>query len=79
MEAPAHNLNSLFEQLGLSAEQNAIEEFIQAHRPLPSELALSEAPFWTAAQAAFLREEMLKDADWAEVIDQLNAELHGSA
>ena len=38
--------------------------------------ALSEAAFWTPAQAAFLREEILNDADWAEVIDQLNAELH---
>lgn len=76
MEAPAHTLNNLFAQLGLSAEPNAIEEFIEAHRPLASGVALHEAPFWTPAQASFLREEVLNDADWAEVIDQLNTELH---
>ncbi len=79
MEAPLHTLDNLFAQLGLSSEPNAIEEFIEAHRPLASGLALHEAPFWTPAQAAFLREEVQNDADWAEVIDQLNAELHGSS
>jgi hypothetical protein len=37
---------------------------------------LSEAPFWTTAQASFLHEEILNDADLAEVIDQLNTRLH---
>jgi hypothetical protein len=46
------------------------------HSPLATYVLLSEAPFWTNAQAAFLREEILNDADWAEVIDQLNARLH---
>lgn len=76
MEAPSHTLSNLFAQLGLSGEAQAIAAFIQNHRPLPSALALPDAPFWTLAQAAFLREEMLNDADWAEVIDQLNTELH---
>jgi hypothetical protein len=39
---------------------------------------LSDAPFWTPSQAAFLREEILEDADWASVIDELNVDLHGS-
>ncbi|MBW4964577.1 DUF2789 family protein, partial [Sulfitobacter sp. CW3] len=28
--------------------------------------------FWTDSQKAFLREEILDDADWAEVVDELN-------
>lgn len=76
MEASIHTLNNLFAQLGLSADQGAIEHFIKTHRPLATDILLSDAAFWTPAQAAFLREEILNDADWAEVIDQLNAELH---
>lgn len=76
MEASTHTLNNLFAQLGLPADDVAIESFIKTHQHLAGHLTLAEAPFWTAAQAAFLREEILKDADWAEVIDQLNARLH---
>jgi hypothetical protein len=76
MESTNHTLNNLFAQLGLPSEEVAIDDFIDAHRPLATDVLLSDAPFWTAAQASFLREEILKDADWAEVIDQLNAKLH---
>lgn len=75
MESPTHNINNLFRQLGLASDDASIAHFIQNHRA-ESNVVLSEALFWTPAQAAFLREEILKDADWAEVIDQLNAELH---
>ncbi len=71
-----HTLNNLFAQLGLPSDDAAIQSFIKTHQHLASSLSLSEASFWTSAQAAFLREEILKDADWAEVIDQLNASLH---
>ena len=76
MEAPMHSINNLFAQLGLPSEQAAKEHFNKTQRPLPTSVALPDAPFWTPAQASFLREEILMDADWAEVIDQLNAELH---
>lgn len=76
MESSTHTLNNLFAQLGLPSEDAAIQSFIQTHNHLAGNLTLSEAPFWTPTQAAFLREEILKDADWAEVIDQLNARLH---
>jgi len=76
MEAPMHSLNHLFAQLGLDSDDAAIAKFIQAHGPLQHKTVLSEASFWTPAQAAFLREEISKDADWAEVIDELNALLH---
>ena len=76
MEAPIHTMSNLFAQLGLPSEQASIDHFIETHRPLATSILLSEAPFWTPAQATFLSEELLEDADWAEVIDELNAELH---
>ena len=76
MESTMHTLNNLFAQLGLPSDDAAIESFIKSHRYLATSLSLSEAPFWTPAQAAFLGEEIINDADWAEVIDQLNALLH---
>lgn len=77
MEPPMHTINNLFAQLGLASDDASIAQFIQTHRAA-RDVALSEAAFWTPAQAAFLREEILNDADWAEVIDQLNAALHAS-
>ena len=76
MESSIHTLNNLFAQLGLPSDDSAIEDFIKTHQHLAGDLTLSEAPFWSTAQAAFLRGEILKDADWAEVIDQLNVRLH---
>lgn len=75
MEAPIHSMKNLFAQLGLPSDSDAIERFIASHSPLPDDVPLADAPFWTPAQAAFLREEILEDADWAEVVDQLNASL----
>jgi hypothetical protein len=79
METQTHDLNSLFAQLGLPAEPPAIDGFVAAHGPLPAGMLLHEAPFWTRGQAAFLREGILDDSDWAEVIDALNEMLHGKA
>jgi len=76
MEKPVHNLNSLFAQLGLPDDNASIGRFIELHRPLPEAMRLPDAPFWSKAQATFLREELLEDADWAMVIDELNVELH---
>ena len=71
-----HSINNLFAQLGLPSDQAAVENFIKTHSPMATDVVLSDAPFWTPAQASFLCEEILKDADWAEVIDELNARLH---
>ena len=72
MQEPTHSLPSLFKQLGLPSEPADIEKFVSSHSPLKPELKLHEAFFWTPAQAAFLRDEINEDADWAEVVDQLN-------
>ena len=42
---------------------------------LPDSLPLADAPFWTPAQAALLREALNQDADWAEAADELAARL----
>ena len=77
MESPMHSMKNLFAQLGLPSDDASIDRFIATHAPLPETVALADAPFWTSSQAAFLREEIREDADWAEVVDQLNLRLHG--
>ncbi|GIZ10950.1 DUF2789 family protein [Pseudomonas sp. NCCP-436] len=63
MQQPVHDLPALFKQLGLANEPAAIEAFIRRHAPLPDNCRLADAPFWSPVQAAFLREEILEDAD----------------
>lgn len=75
MEPAIHRLSDLFRQLGLPEDHASIERFILQHRPLASDVALAEAPFWCQAQAEFLRQELVEDADWAELVDQLNTRL----
>ncbi|WP_395599634.1 DUF2789 domain-containing protein [Pseudomonas sp. A1437] len=72
MENPNHSLPSLFKQLGLDNDPVSIDQFIATHSPLKPELHLADAFFWSKSQADFLRDEILDDADWAEVVDQLN-------
>jgi hypothetical protein len=70
-----HTMTTLFDQLGLRSDQEAIESFVAAHKPLPEGIRLHRAPFWSKAQSEFLRDELLEDADWAAVIDELDSEL----
>ncbi|VVQ21935.1 hypothetical protein PS925_05046 [Pseudomonas fluorescens] len=72
MERPTHSLPSLFKQLGLPDDPVNIDKFIATHSPLKPDLHLADAFFWTKSQAEFLRDEILDDADWAEVVDQLD-------
>ncbi|ABA71913.1 MULTISPECIES: DUF2789 domain-containing protein [Pseudomonas] len=75
MENPTHSLPSLFKQLGLDNDPVSIDQFIATHSPLKPELHLCDAFFWSKSQADFLRDEILDDADWAEVVDQLDVML----
>lgn len=75
MNSPTYSFSELFEQLGLPASDEEIRQFLAQHHPLPTEVLLPNAPFWSPAQATFLREELLKDADWAIAIDHLNVSL----
>ncbi len=75
MEHPDHPFTELFEQLGLASDPASIKRFIDRHAPIPDEIALADAPCWNEGQAEFLREAIEEDADWAEVVDHLNASL----
>jgi maleylacetoacetate isomerase len=71
MESQFHNLTDLFEQLGLPADPASIDAFINAHRPLMAGARLCDAPFWSPAQAQFLRDDLRADADWSAAADAL--------
>ncbi len=75
MEQSFHRFSDLFSQLGLRTDAAGIGAFLMEHSPLPDDVLLADASFWTPAQAELLREELLEDADWAEVVDQLNVAL----
>jgi hypothetical protein len=75
MQSPTHNLPALFKQLGLPDDAESIDKFVATHSPLKPELHLADAFFWSQSQADLLRAEILVDADWAEVVDQLDVML----
>lgn len=70
-----YTLKDLFAKLGLPNTDQAIDAFIESHRPLPQAEPLASASFWTTEQAAFLREARQDYSDWAEVVDELNCML----
>ncbi|MDY6798824.1 MAG: DUF2789 domain-containing protein [Pseudomonadota bacterium] len=75
MDTSKHSLNTLFEQLGMPSDNASIEKFVAQHSPLPREIALQDAPFWSESQSHFLEEGLEEDSDWAEIIDELDAML----
>jgi hypothetical protein len=75
MDTTKHTLTTLFEQLGLPSDQASIEDFIAKYSPLPAEIALQDAPFWSDSQSGFLEEGLEEDSDWAEIIDELDARM----
>ncbi|NOQ68980.1 MAG: DUF2789 family protein, partial [Gammaproteobacteria bacterium] len=70
--------SELFKQLGLGSNHEEIEGFLREHAPLSTGILLSDAPFWSPAQAAFLREARESDSDWSEVVDALNVALRAT-
>ncbi len=74
MDSQFHTMENLFLQLGLDNDPLAIRRFVDIHR-LHEHETIENAPFWTPAQAAFISECLSDDSDWAEVVDQLNAQL----
>ena len=67
-----HNVSELFTQLGLPADAQGVQWFLATHAPLAANIRLSDAPFWTPAQAALLQEKFLEDAKWEHAVDELN-------
>lgn len=76
MEKHAHSMSNLFAQLGQPFDSLAINRFITANKPMAGALRLHEAVFWNASQSEFLQQAISDDADWAEVAEALNSELH---
>lgn len=76
MDTSTHTLSALFEQMGLPSDKDSIEQFIRTHQLFSREVPLHEASFWSESQAAFLRDAISDDSDWAEVVDELNTSLH---
>ena len=74
MDTSSHTMKALFAQLGLANSDVAIDNFIQNNH-LPDDIPLENAAFWSAGQAQFIREAIAEDADWAEVVDHLDAQL----
>lgn len=75
MEQHIHDIGSLFEQLGMDNSVEAINEFINKNNPVPGYVELHHAGFWNTAQSSFLKQAIDEDADWAQVVDQLDAML----
>jgi hypothetical protein len=75
MEAPIHSVVSLFDQLGLDSSKEGINEFITKNGKLSGNIELHKASFWNISQATFLKNMLDDDADWAEIVDQLDAML----
>ncbi|WP_396429710.1 DUF2789 family protein [Limnohabitans sp.] len=78
MDTSRHPFHELFAQMGLPCDAPSIAKFIQDHSPLPGHIALPDAEFWTPAQAEFLRETWLADAEWANQVDQLSEALRAN-
>lgn len=72
MDINSPTLNDLFAQLGLPDDNANIAAFIAAHKPLPHELTLIQAPWWTPSQAEFLKEAIADDAQWAIIVDEFD-------
>jgi hypothetical protein len=75
MYPPTHSIHSLFDQLGIDSSDQGIDAFVAEHGSLASNVKLHQADFWTEAQSAFLQQMTSEDADWAEIVDELDARL----
>lgn len=76
MELIAPDMTSLFAQLGEPNDAASIARFMDLHGHMRGHTNLHEAAFWSPSQAAFLRDAIAQDANWAPVVDALNAGLH---
>jgi hypothetical protein len=78
MDTTESNMTNLFLQLGLPEGKDEIAAFIRSHQ-LPEDVRVSEAEYWNDGQRQFLREQLVVDADWAIIVDELSEALHADA
>jgi hypothetical protein len=76
MELLAPTMTCLFAQLGEADDAIAIAHFIERNGQLAGGTHMYEAHCWSASQATFLHDAIAQDANWAPVVDELNALLH---
>ncbi len=76
MDSHVHTMSDLFAQLGLPDQPEQIDHFIESEGPLDPNTHVADADLWSESQAAFLKEALQNDSDWAELVDQLNMDLH---
>jgi hypothetical protein len=79
MDKAIHHFNELFAQLGLPDDARSIADFLARHTTMAVGMRLPDAPYWTPAQAQFLRESLAQDSDWSDLVDQLSKALQGPA
>ncbi|EXJ12767.1 MULTISPECIES: DUF2789 domain-containing protein [Nitrincola] len=77
MDTSKHTMKALFQQLGLPASDTEIQTFVRNHKLFSASVKLEDATFWTEAQASFLKDALMDDSDWAEIVDELNNLLRG--
>ncbi|MDN3640666.1 DUF2789 domain-containing protein [Simiduia curdlanivorans] len=70
-----HAMAELFSQLGLDSSKTAIDQFIRNNHLRHQDGELYRAIFWNPAQAQFIKQAIEEDAQWAEVVDELDARL----
>lgn len=75
METPLHSIVSLFDQLGLNSTEEGVNNFINKNGKLLGNIELHKADFWNTSQANFLKQALDEDADWVEIVNQLDAML----
>ncbi len=74
MDTSKHDMNGLFNQLGLDSTRSGIYHFVKSHN-IEADVTIDEAPFWSSSQASFIADSIAEDGDWSEIIDQLDAML----
>ncbi|MFT5163843.1 MAG: hypothetical protein ACI9FJ_002440 [Alteromonadaceae bacterium] len=72
MDTTKHDFSTLFAQLGLDNDSQSISKFIDCHK-LAHDLSITDAPFWSTSQKAFITESLAEDGDWSEMIDLLSS------
>lgn len=75
MNNTMHRFSDLFAQLGLPSDPESIAHFLAGNHGMTNGMRLPEAPYWSVAQAQFLSESLLQDADWTDWVDRLSQAL----
>ena len=72
MDTQKYTLATLFAELGLANDEQAISEFIYRHKHLEDDINIVDAKFWSPSQKKFLRSAQQSDSNWLPIVNQLN-------